>query len=76
VAVAKGKQLRRSRDATSGKATLTLDNVWARTNRLTLDYAVVEPGSNEMPEIPDLQRYVVTLDTKICQTEIVAELVA
>jgi hypothetical protein len=35
-AVAKGKQLRRSRDATSGKAGLTLDNVWARTNRLTL----------------------------------------
>jgi hypothetical protein len=36
VAVAKGKQLRRSRDATSGKAALTLDNVWPRTNRLTL----------------------------------------
>jgi hypothetical protein len=31
-----GKQLRRSRDATSGKAALTLVGAWAGTSRLTL----------------------------------------
>jgi hypothetical protein len=31
-----GKQLRRSRDATSGKAAFSLDSAWAGTSRLTL----------------------------------------
>lgn len=75
-----GKQLRRSHDATNGKAALTLVSAWAGANRLALGQVAVEPGSNEIPAIPALLRMlalegcVVTVDAIGCQTAIATQL--
>jgi len=75
-----GKQLRRSHDATNGKAALTLVSAWAGANRLALGQVAVEPGSNEIPAIPALLRMlalagcVVTVDAIGCQTEIATQI--
>lgn len=75
-----GKQLRRSHDATNGKAALTLVSAWAGANRLALGQVAVEPGSNEIPAIPALLRMlalegcVVTVDAIGCQTAIATQI--
>lgn len=75
-----GKQLRRSHDASSGKAALTLVSAWAGANRLALGQVAVAPGSNEIPAIPALLRLlalegcVVTVDAIGCQREIAAQI--
>jgi len=75
-----GKQLRRSHDASSGKAALTLVSAWAGANRLALGQVAVDPGSNEIPAIPALLRLlalegcVVTVDAIGCQREIAAQI--
>jgi predicted transposase YbfD/YdcC len=77
-----GKQLRRSHDATHGKAALTLVSAWAGANRLALGQVAVEPGSNEIPAIPALLRQlalagcVVTVDAIGCQTAIATQIIA
>lgn len=75
-----GKQPRRSHDATTGKAALTLVSAWAGANRLALGQVAVAPGSNEIPAIPELLRLlvlegcVVTIDAAGCQTAIAAQI--
>jgi predicted transposase YbfD/YdcC len=77
-----GKQLRRSHDAPTGKAALTLVSAWAGANRLALGQVAVEPGSNEIPAIPALLRTlalegcVVTVDAIGCQTAIATQITA
>ena len=76
-----GKQLRRSHDATHGKAALTLVSAWAGANRLALGQVAVEPGSNEIPAIPALLQQlalegcVVTVDAIGCQTAIASQII-
>jgi predicted transposase YbfD/YdcC len=77
-----GKQVRRSHDAATGKAALTLVSAWAGANRLALGQVAVDPGSNEIPAIPALLRMlaledcVVTIDAIGCQTAIAAQIAA
>jgi hypothetical protein len=75
-----GKTLRRSHDRTHGKEALGLVRAWAEANRLVLGQVAVEPGSNEIPAIPDLLQQLaldgclVTIDAVGCQTAIAAQI--
>ena len=76
-----GKQLRRSHDATAGKAAIHMVSAWATTNRLVLGQRKVDDKSNEITAIPelldalDLRGCIVTIDAMGCQTKIAATIV-
>ncbi|MEO0560761.1 MAG: ISAs1 family transposase [Chloroflexota bacterium] len=76
-----GKQLRRSKDGTLGKAGIYMVNVWATENKLSLAQQKVANHTNEITAIPqllallELDGQIVTIDAIGCQTGIVATLV-
>lgn len=70
-----GKQLRRSFDTQSDKATITMVSAWASRNRLVLGQRQVDAKSNEITTIPQrleallIKGCVVTLDALNGQTK-------
>lgn len=72
-----GKQLRRSKDGTLGKAGIDMVNVWASENRLSLGQHKVDNHSNEITAIPellrllDIEEQIITIDAIGCQTDVV-----
>ena len=77
-----GKQLRRSKDGTLGKAGIYMVNVWATENGLSLAQQKVENHTNEIAAIPqllrllDLEGQIITIDAIGCQTDIVEVITA
>lgn len=75
-----GKQLRGSKDGAVGTAGITMVNVWATENQLSLSSTKVDEKTNEITVIPELLRLldiegsVITLDAMGCQTEIASEI--
>ena len=71
-----GKTLRRSHDATLGKAAIHMVSAWATANHLVLGQLKVADKSNEITAIPallqllELNGCIVTLDALGCQTQI------
>ena len=76
-----GKQLRRSHDASAGKAAIHMVSAWATHNGLVLGQRKVDEKSNEITAIPDLlakleiSGCIVTIDAMGCQTKIVETIV-
>lgn len=76
-----GKTLRRSFDATSGKAAIHMVSAWATANHISLGQVVVDAKSNEITAIPKLLQILeisgslVTIDAMGCQTEIARKIV-
>jgi|tagenome__1003787_1003787.scaffolds.fasta_scaffold20622902_1 predicted transposase YbfD/YdcC len=77
-----GKQLRRSHDATAGKAAIHMVSAWATGNGLVLGQRKVDDKSNEITAIPELLQKleisgcIVTIDAMGCQTKIAETIVA
>jgi predicted transposase YbfD/YdcC len=77
-----GKQVRRSKDGTLGKAGIYMVNVWASANGLSLAQQKVDNHSNEITAIPELLRLldikgqIITIDAIGCQTDIVEVITA
>ena len=71
-----GKQLRRSHDASAGKAAIHMVSAWATSHQLVLGQRKVDEKSNEITAIPellqalDLHGCLVTIDAMGCQTKI------
>lgn len=76
-----GKQLRRSHDASAGKAAIHMVSAWATSNGLVLGQRKVDEKSNEITAIPDLLQTlevsgcIVTIDAMGCQTKIAETIV-
>lgn len=76
-----GKQLRRSHDASAGKAAIHMVSAWATQNGLVLGQRKVDEKSNEITAIPDLlakleiSGCIVTIDAMGCQTKIAETIV-
>lgn len=76
-----GKQLRRSHDASAGKAAIHMVSAWAASNGLVLGQRKVDEKSNEITAIPDLLQKlevsgcIVTIDAMGCQTKIAETIV-
>jgi predicted transposase YbfD/YdcC len=77
-----GKRLRRSHDATAGRAAIHMVSAWATTNSLVLGQRKVDDKSNEITAIPelldalDIRGCIVTIDAMGCQTNIASKIVA
>lgn len=75
-----GKQLRGSKDGSLGTAGITMVNVWASENQLSLSLTKVDEKTNEITVIPELLRLldiegsVITLDVIGCQTAIASQI--
>ena len=71
-----GKTVRRSHDKRAGKAAIHLVSAWASDNTLALGQVKTEEKSNEitaiprLPELPELNGCIVTIDAMGCQKEI------
>jgi predicted transposase YbfD/YdcC len=76
-----GKRLRRSHDASAGKAAIHMVSAWATTNSLVLGQRKVDDKSNEITAIPelldalDIRGCIVTIDAMGCQTNIASKIV-
>lgn len=76
-----GKQLRRSHDASAGKAAIHMVSAWATRNSLVLGQRKVDEKSNEITAIPELLQKlelsgcIVTIDAMGCQTKIAETIV-
>lgn len=76
-----GKQLRRSQDASAGKAAIHMVSAWATRNSLVLGQRQVDAKSNEITAIPELLQKleisgcIVTIDAMGCQTKIAETIV-
>jgi predicted transposase YbfD/YdcC len=76
-----GKQLRRSHDASAGKAAIHMVSAWATRNGLALGQRKVDEKSNEITAIPELLQKleisgcIVTIDAMGCQTKIAETIV-
>lgn len=77
-----GKQVRRSKDGTLGKAGIYMVNVWATANGLSVAQQKVDNHSNEITAIPELLRLldikgqIITIDAIGCQTDVVEVITA